>query len=61
MPGSNTQLPKWRDGPGVPLSTPFKPGCDEVDHVALGKQVVRVAKAGLGVVLLGTTGEGELG
>jgi len=49
--------PKWANGPGVPLTTPFKPGCDEVDHEALAKQVVRCAKAGLTIVLLGTTGE----
>lgn len=35
------------------LDTPERP----VDHEALAKQVVRIAKAGLGVVVLGTNGE----
>ena len=52
--------PKWANGPGVPLTTPFKPGNEEIDHEALAKQVVRCAKAGLSIVLLGTTGECEL-
>jgi hypothetical protein len=51
--------PLWTNGPGVPLTTPFKAGCDEIDHEALAKQVVRCAKAGINIVLLGTTGEGE--
>ena len=51
--------PLWTNGPGVPLTTPFKAGCDEIDHQALAKQVVRCAKAGINIVLLGTTGEGE--
>jgi len=51
--------PLWVNGPGVPLTTPFKDGCDEINHEALAKQVVRCAKAGINIVLLGTTGEGE--
>ncbi|ORY35772.1 dihydrodipicolinate synthase [Naematelia encephala] len=47
----------WANGPSVPLTTPFVAGGEEVDHEALAKQVVRIAKAGLGIVLLGTTGE----
>lgn len=49
----------WQNGPGVPLTTPFlSTEGNPVDHAALAKQVVRCAKAGLGIVLLGTTGEG---
>jgi dihydrodipicolinate synthase/N-acetylneuraminate lyase len=33
---------------------------ESIDHDALAKQVVRLAKAGVGIVLLGTNGEGEL-
>ena len=55
---TSTARPRWTNGPGVPLSTPFKAGSDEIDHEALAKQVVRCAKAGLNIVLLGTTGEG---
>ena len=58
--GTTKALPKWPNGPGVPLTTPFKPGNDEIDHDALAKQVVRCAKAGLTIVLMGTTGEGAL-
>lgn len=48
----------WQNGPGVPLTTPFlSTEGNPVDHAALAKQVVRCAKAGLGIVLLGTTGE----
>lgn len=54
--GTTSSL-KWPNGPGVPLTTPFKPGNDEIDHEALAKQVVRCAKAGLTIVLMGTTGE----
>jgi dihydrodipicolinate synthase/N-acetylneuraminate lyase len=53
--------PLWTNGPGVPLTTPFKAGLDEIDHEALAKQVVRCAKAGINIVLLGTTGEGVFG
>ena len=49
----------WQNGPAVPLTTPFlSTEGNPVDHAALAKQVVRCAKAGLGIVLLGTTGEG---
>ncbi|KAK8853287.1 hypothetical protein IAR55_003991 [Kwoniella newhampshirensis] len=46
----------WAGGPSVPLVTPFH--ADEtIDFDALGKQAVRLAKAGMGIVLLGTNGE----
>lgn len=46
----------WPNGISVPLTTPFK--ADEtVDTEALAAQVVRLAKAGVGIVLLGTNGE----
>jgi len=49
----------WQNGPAVPLTTPFlATEGNAVDHPSLAKQVVRCAKAGLGIVLLGTTGEG---
>jgi dihydrodipicolinate synthase/N-acetylneuraminate lyase len=41
-----------------PLVTPFTQD-EEVDFNALVKQVLRLAKAGMGIVLLGTNGEGE--
>ena len=51
---------QWQNGPAVPLTTPFlSTEGNPVDHAALAKQVVRCAKAGLGIVLLGTTGEGQ--
>lgn len=49
----------WANGPSVPLTTPMKAD-ESIDHDALAKQVVRLAKAGVGIVLLGTNGEGEL-
>ena len=49
----------WANGPSVPLTTPMRAD-ESVDHEALAKQVVRLAKAGVGIVLLGTNGEGEL-
>lgn len=49
---------KWANGPSVPLTTPFRED-ETIDHEALAKQVVRLAKAGEGIVLLGTNGEGE--
>ena len=58
MTSNGIHRPKWTNGPGVPLTTPFKAGEDEIDHEALAKQVVRCAKAGINIVLLGTTGEG---
>lgn len=56
---SASSSPKlWANGPSVPLTTPFKAD-ESIDHDALAKQVVRLAKAGVGIVLLGTNGEGE--
>lgn len=46
----------WLNGVSVPLTTPFKAD-DSVDTDALATQVVRLAKAGVGIVLLGTNGE----
>ncbi|CAK9779500.1 putative dihydrodipicolinate synthase [Cutaneotrichosporon oleaginosum] len=46
----------WANGVSVPLTTPFKAD-DSVDTGALATQVVRLAKAGVGIVLLGTNGE----
>jgi dihydrodipicolinate synthase/N-acetylneuraminate lyase len=48
----------WAKGPSVPLTTPFRAD-ESIDHEALAKQVVRLAKAKVGIVLLGTNGEGE--
>lgn len=48
----------WANGPSVPLTTPFRAD-ESIDHEALAKQVVRLAKAKMGIVLLGTNGEGE--
>lgn len=48
----------WKNGPAVPLTTPFKAD-ESVDYEALAKQVVRLAKADVGIVLLGTNGEGQ--
>lgn len=42
-----------------PLVTPFKADTEEVDHEALKRQVVRLAGARMGIVLLGTNGEGN--
>ncbi len=42
----------------MPLTTPFKAD-ESIDHEALAKQVVRLAQAGVGIVLLGTNGEGR--
>ncbi|CDZ98673.1 DapA-like [Phaffia rhodozyma] len=41
----------------VPLTTPFKPENSDVDIEALKAGVVRIAKAGMGIVLMGTNGE----
>ncbi|WWD19716.1 hypothetical protein CI109_104180 [Kwoniella shandongensis] len=46
----------WAGGPSVPLVTPFKAD-ESIDFDALSKQAVRLAKAGMGIVLLGTNGE----
>ena len=58
MVANGTSSRKWANGPSVPLTTPFRDD-ESVDHEALAKQVVRLAKAGEGIVLLGTNGEGE--
>jgi len=53
---TNTSTKLWADGVSVPLTTPFR--ADEtIDTAALATQVVRLAKAGVGIVLLGTNGE----
>ena len=50
----------WPEGVSVPVVTPFLDTPERpVNHDALAKQVVRIAKAGLGIVVLGTNGEGE--
>jgi hypothetical protein len=59
MTSNGTSSRKWANGPSVPLTTPFRED-ESIDHEALAKQVVRLAKAGEGIVLLGTNGEGEL-
>lgn len=46
----------WPNGVSVPLTTPFKAD-ESIDHAALAAQVVRLAQAGVGIVLLGTNGE----
>lgn len=48
----------WANGPSVPLTTPMRAD-ESIDHEAIAKQVVRLAQAGVGIVLLGTNGEGE--
>jgi len=60
MSANGTSSRKWANGPSVPLTTPFRED-ESIDHDALAKQVVRLAKAGEGIVLLGTNGEGEYG
>lgn len=49
----------FKNGVYCPLITPFKPDTEEVDYEAIQRQVVRLAKADMGIVLLGTNGEGE--
>ena len=60
--GANTRTAAgalWPNGVAVPLITPFSTTPERlVDHSALASQVVRVAQAGCGIVLLGTNGEG---
>lgn len=53
---SNSSAKLWAKGPSVPLTTPFRDD-ESIDHEALAKQVVRLAKAKVGIVLLGTNGE----
>ncbi|KAK7000702.1 putative dihydrodipicolinate synthase [Favolaschia claudopus] len=47
----------FTDGAYCPLVTPFKPDTEEVDYDALRSQVVRLANARMGIVVLGTNGE----
>jgi len=47
----------FHDGVYCPLVTPFKVDTEEIDYQALQKQVVRLATANMGIVLLGTNGE----
>lgn len=42
----------------VPVVTPFKDN-EDLDLESLSKHVVRLGKANVGLVLLGTTAEGE--
>lgn len=42
-----------------PLITPFKAGSEDVDFEAIQAQVARLAAADMGIVLLGTNGEGQ--
>lgn len=46
----------WANGVSVPLTTPFRAD-ESIDTAALAAQVVRLAQAGVGIVLLGTNGE----
>jgi hypothetical protein len=59
--GNGHAAPKrpFRNGAYCPMITPFKAD-ESVDHDALASQVVRLAKAGMGIVVLGTNGEGAL-
>ncbi|KAJ7130827.1 putative dihydrodipicolinate synthase [Mycena crocata] len=47
----------FTDGVYCPLVTPFKANTEEVDFDALKAQVVRLAAARMGIVVLGTNGE----
>ncbi|KAF7357685.1 putative dihydrodipicolinate synthase [Mycena venus] len=47
----------FTDGVYCPLVTPFKPSTEEIDFDALQTQVVRLASARMGIVVLGTNGE----
>ncbi|KAJ6625815.1 dihydrodipicolinate synthase [Mycena sp. CBHHK59/15] len=47
----------FTDGVYCPLVTPFKEGTEAVDFDALQAQVVRLANARMGIVVLGTNGE----
>ncbi|WVW86274.1 hypothetical protein I302_108316 [Kwoniella bestiolae CBS 10118] len=46
----------WAGGPSVPLITAMNAD-ESINYDALAKQTVRLAKAGMGIVLLGTNGE----
>ncbi|KAJ6594263.1 dihydrodipicolinate synthetase family protein [Mycena capillaripes] len=47
----------FTDGVYCPLVTPFKPDSEAIDFDALQTQVVRLANARMGIVVLGTNGE----
>jgi len=47
---------EFKAGVYAPLPTPFKED-EQVDYPALSRLVVRLAKTGMGIVLLGSTGE----
>lgn len=52
---------KLRPGVYVPVVTPFKPdGTEEIDLPVFKINITRLAKAGCGLVLMGTLGEGNL-
>jgi hypothetical protein len=57
---NGTHSRKFENGVYTPLTTPMTDD-EQVDLAALKKQVVRLADAGMGIVLLGTNGEGKLG
>lgn len=46
----------WAGGPSVPLITAMNAD-ESINYDALAKQTIRLAKAGVGIVLLGTNGE----
>ncbi|CAD6575459.1 MAG: hypothetical protein CYPHOPRED_005713 [Cyphobasidiales sp. Tagirdzhanova-0007] len=52
----STQSRPFRNGVYAPVVTPFSEN-EELDIPMLKKQVVRLANAGMGIVLLGTNGE----
>jgi hypothetical protein len=56
--GHSTTTRPFNDGVYTPLITAMTED-EEVDLEAVKKQVVRLADAGMGIVLLGTNGEGE--
>lgn len=56
--GHSTTTRPFNDGVYTPLITAMTED-EEVDLEAVRKQVVRLADAGMGIVLLGTNGEGE--
>jgi hypothetical protein len=43
-----------------PVVTPFKAQTEEINFEAFRTQVVRLASSGMGIVLLGTNGEGVM-
>jgi dihydrodipicolinate synthase/N-acetylneuraminate lyase len=47
----------FTDGVYCPLITPFNPATEAIDFDALQTQVVRLANAHMGIVVLGTNGE----